>query len=113
MKFQAPLTVQFDAAASSDPEGDSLSYTWTFGDGGTGAGAQTSHTYKKKGTYTARVTVNDGEGGTDSAFLYINVTGGTSGTTTPGFTCGIGAVNASLISLLGLSLVRWRRGRQG
>lgn len=60
---EAPLTVQFSAAGSLDSDGDDLTYTWNFGDGtgGSNLGAMPSHTYSVPGTYTARVTVNDGE----------------------------------------------------
>ncbi|HWQ13667.1 MAG TPA: PQQ-dependent sugar dehydrogenase [Roseiflexaceae bacterium] len=57
------LTVSFDGNASSDPDGDPLTYAWDFGDGATGTGATTSHTYAAPGTYTASLTVQDGRGG--------------------------------------------------
>ncbi|MCV9387256.1 carbohydrate-binding protein [Reichenbachiella ulvae] len=57
---QAPLQVQFDASASSDPEGDALTYSWNFGDGATGSGVAVSHTYSTAGNYIATLTVSDG-----------------------------------------------------
>ncbi len=58
--------VAFDASASSDPDEDSLTYTWDFGDGSPpGSGASVVHTYTTPGIYFARVTVDDGNGGTD------------------------------------------------
>jgi cytochrome c len=51
---KAPLKVDFTAAAT-DPEGDlPLSYTWSFGDGGTATGASVSHTYTTAGTQPVR-----------------------------------------------------------
>jgi parallel beta-helix repeat protein len=55
----SPLLVSFDASASYDPDGSLTSYKWEFGDGGTGSGVTTSHTYEKGGTFTAKLTVTD------------------------------------------------------
>jgi glucose/arabinose dehydrogenase/PKD repeat protein len=57
---QAPLTVAFSSAGSSDPEGSTLTYSWTFGDGGTSTQPNPSHTYSAPGSYVARLTVSDG-----------------------------------------------------
>ena len=72
----APLNVNFDGSASSDPDaGDSIvEYTFNFGDGsasetrtvaafGSGA-ALTSHTYSAPGTYRATLSVKDSAGNT-------------------------------------------------
>jgi len=64
----APLLVSFDGSASSDPDvGDTLTYHWVFGDGGTQttAGPTTSHTYAV-GSYTAQLTVEDDHGATSA-----------------------------------------------
>ncbi len=53
--------VLFDGRGSSDPDGDALSYVWNFGDGMSGVGATTQHTYAAAGTYTVSLIVNDGE----------------------------------------------------
>ena len=47
------------SAGSSDPDGDLITCAWTFGDGGTGAGAAPGHTYAAAGTYTVSVVVTD------------------------------------------------------
>ncbi|MBQ4803743.1 cellulase family glycosylhydrolase [Aquimarina sp. MMG015] len=56
----APLTVQFDASESTDPDGDNLSYSWNFGDGSTATGVGISHLFTQPGTYQVSLTVNDG-----------------------------------------------------
>jgi outer membrane protein OmpA-like peptidoglycan-associated protein len=62
--------VPMDASASSDPDGDPLSYTFDFGDGSAPAKftfPRTTHSYAKAGNYTVEVTVDDGRGHRDSA----------------------------------------------
>ncbi|MCC5844704.1 MAG: PKD domain-containing protein [Verrucomicrobia bacterium] len=57
-----PVTVDFDASGSTDPEGDSLTFSWDFGDGNTGSGVSPSHTYTGFGEFDVLLTVDDGEG---------------------------------------------------
>lgn len=53
--------VQFNAALSTDTDGDALSYQWNFGDKTTGTGVAPSKTYTSAGTYTVVLTVSDGQ----------------------------------------------------
>lgn len=55
------IAVQFDGSASSDPNGDVLTFAWDFGDGAMGDGATPNHVYAADGTYTVTLIVNDGE----------------------------------------------------
>jgi len=71
-----PLTVDFDGSSSSDPDtGTILSFLWDFGDGTTDdtSGDTVSHIYTQLGPYDATLTVDDGEGGVDSANVTIEV----------------------------------------
>ena len=70
---QAPLPVLFSSAGSSDPEGQPLTYSWAFGDGGTSTQANPTHTYQTAGQYTARLTVSDGASSTVSSEVTIRV----------------------------------------
>jgi PKD repeat protein len=71
----APLTVAFDARASSDPDGNITSYAWTFGDGGTGTGATLQYVYGAAGTYVATLTVTDNRNATAQLSRTITVNG--------------------------------------
>ena len=69
-----PLSVSFSGANSTDADGDSLSFAWAFGDGGTALGRLTNHNYTAAGSYAAILTVSDGRGGNDTASVAIAAT---------------------------------------
>jgi PKD repeat protein len=61
------LSCSVDAGASSD-DGAITSYMWNFGDGTTGSGKTTQHTYSTAAaSYTIKLTVTDDDGATDTA----------------------------------------------
>ncbi len=68
-------TVDFDAAASSDPDGSIASYEWDFdGDGTTDAtGEQVSHAFQSAGTYQVTLTVTDNDGATATTTEQVSV----------------------------------------
>jgi glucose/arabinose dehydrogenase len=68
----APLTVSFDSAGSSDPDGDLLSFDWDFGDGSQHATTPAATHQYALGTYTATLRVSDGKGGSASASARID-----------------------------------------
>ena len=73
---KAPLTVDFTDSGSTDPDGDSISYHWDFGDRKSSTAINPTHTFKKAGIYLVVLTVTDNNGqSTRSTALEINVTG--------------------------------------
>jgi glucose/arabinose dehydrogenase len=59
----APLSVDFSADESIDPDGDLVTYTWDFGDGTPDATGRTAtHVYDDAGVYDATLTVRDARG---------------------------------------------------
>jgi PKD repeat protein len=54
------ISVAMSAAGSSDPDGDALTFSWTFGDGSQGAGVAASHAYSEAGHYHVSLTASDG-----------------------------------------------------
>lgn len=55
-----PLVVNFSSQGTIDPEGQSLTYNWNFGDGTNSTSANPTKTYNAKGMYTVQLTVSDG-----------------------------------------------------
>jgi len=53
-----PLTVQFSSAGSSDPDGQTLSYSWDFGDGILSSLANPSHTFSAPAGVPTKFIVN-------------------------------------------------------
>jgi glucose/arabinose dehydrogenase len=93
----APLTVNFDATASGDPDpGDVIVYEWDLdGDGQLDDSTvpQPTFTYTQAGTYTVTLRVTDGSGATDTDTLAITVHGhpvATIGSPAAGATWGAG-----------------------
>lgn len=55
--------VNFNARGSTASPGRTItSYVWDFGDGTSGSGAQTSHTYTRSGTFVVTLVVKDDSG---------------------------------------------------
>ena len=74
--FSSPctdLSCTFDGSASTD-DGSIASYAWDFGDGATASGVTAPHSYAVAGTYTAKLTVTDNQGATDSVSHPVTVT---------------------------------------
>lgn len=49
------------AGSGTDPDGDALSFGWSFGDGSTGSGPTPNHSYTALGSYSVVLVTNDGE----------------------------------------------------
>jgi PKD repeat protein len=68
-----PLTVNFDATASNDPDGQIVTYNWNFGDGATAGAATASHIFTAARSYTVTLTVADDRGASSSKSITITV----------------------------------------
>jgi len=73
-------TVWLDGSDSYDPDGHITSYYWDFGDGSSGSGRTTSHSYRARGEvgstispYRACLTVTDDDGATDKEYTDIYI----------------------------------------
>ncbi|MEN8174825.1 MAG: PKD domain-containing protein [Pseudomonadota bacterium] len=65
VRGKVPLTVNFSAAGSYDPEGTALTYSWNFGNSDVSSLENPEYTYTEVGSYTATLVVED-EGGNPS-----------------------------------------------
>jgi PKD repeat protein len=54
------VQLSFTAYGSVDPDGDTLTYSWDFGDGATALGYAVSHAYTAPGLYNVTLTASDG-----------------------------------------------------
>jgi len=62
------LTVSFSSANSFDPDsGDTLRYSWNFGDGNSSTVANPNHSYASFGSYSVTLTVTDNHNSSDSS----------------------------------------------
>ena len=60
------LTCSFNGSGSSDPDGNIVSYDWSFGDGTQGSGAVITHDYTQAGTYSVTMSVTDDDSAASS-----------------------------------------------
>ena len=63
------------APDASDPDGDTLSYSWNFGDGTTSTAHVPLHTFDSTGAKTVTLTVTDSHQAVDTVSHEVNVSG--------------------------------------
>lgn len=105
------VTVNFNAAASTDADGSVAAYSWDFGDGTTGSGKTPVHTYAASGPFMVSLVVQDNAGANSAPFRaqVFPVASGSGGSGVPVYlqgsmTQGIpGTVPVYTLGALGLS----------
>jgi PKD repeat protein len=73
-------TVFFDASSTNDESvscGNRCSYTWSFGDGGSGSGLNVDHEFRSAGTFTVTLRVTDDRGQSAQISQAVTITAGT------------------------------------
>lgn len=70
---QQGTPISFDASASTDPDGESLTFAWDFGDGDTATGATPQHTFATSGLFTVVLTATDPRGGIASRETQVSI----------------------------------------
>ena len=68
--------VSFDATKSTAPSGQTLTYTWFFGDDTSGNGDKATHTYSETGTYNVTLNLSASGGGSVTATTTLTVGAG-------------------------------------
>lgn len=118
----APHSVSFDATLS-EPSADIVDYSWDFGDGTTGSGAEAEHVYETAGTYFPSLTITHSDGRTATRGIAdIPVQGLSAGhgakamvtvLETPGDTCAGAQTRLVSVDASGASAGTGDSGRQG
>lgn len=67
------LSCEFNGSGSTDGDGSVASYSWDFGDGGTGDGATASHDFAGPGEYSVTLTVTDNQGAVGAATVPVSL----------------------------------------
>lgn len=67
-------SVVLDASASLDPDGTLIAYQWLYGDGSTGSGMTTTHTFASPSVYTVTLLVRDNAGASHLTSQTIDLT---------------------------------------
>ena len=70
----AGTLITFSGAGSTDPQGQALTYAWSFGDGTSGTGVSPTHAYTDAKTYTVTLTVTNTSGLTATATTTATIT---------------------------------------
>jgi PKD repeat protein len=69
-----PLTVNFNASSSYDPDGSIASYEWDFGDGSTTTEQNPTHVYSVANNYIVKLTVTDNNGAKTQQAVLVKAT---------------------------------------
>ena len=103
--------VTFNTTGTSDPDGDVLTYSWTFGDGGTGTGSNPTHVYADNGVYPVTLTVDDGHNPPVTVNTTSTITNlppvPTLTTSTPNVSCGQNGLVTSTFTDPGIIDMLW------
>lgn len=70
---QSGQPVQLNGGGSFDPDGTIVNYSWSFGDGTSGAGAVINHQYGVSGVYSVSLSVYDNNGNSASSQGFVTV----------------------------------------
>ena len=65
--------ISFNATSSFDLDGNISTYAWVFGDGASGTGSTSSHTYSANGLYSVTLTITDTDGNTNAETVSASI----------------------------------------